>query len=444
MASRFYAPAAGIGAADALHDMMLERETRKRQAEADQMAREREARLRASGEQDDELRRQQIEANKLDIESRIAARTATQAKAERDLTLGDIEAAGVGGELSGDAASRAVRLTPGLVSRKAAPLQMAAVSGAPEGVLPPSDAGAAAPMPTPPPGVVSKGTQSQQAIQGLLGQPNLTDAQRNAVRLAQATNDFSGLAQLFRPEEAPETKIVLRASADRRTIERQEPDGKWVVHTGPVPANAHWLQEPTPREAGGSDNPYHHMVSLADGVYMVDSTNPANRIRIGDIKPGETAQREIANARTLVTMTGQIVKSVRDEWVGPMDGRWKTAEAAITGGDPQFAAFAATVASIRNAFINLRTGAAMAEPEAARIAEELADVRVPIKTFVARAKNAQNYLETWLKNRASIAYGRTTTGDVDNMVGGGQPTTPAAAPAAKPTAADLIKKYRGQ
>ena len=109
-------------------------------------------------------------------------------------------------------------------------------------------------------------------------------------------------------------------------------------------------------------------------------------------------------------------------------GRYKTAQAMLTGGDPEFAAFTAAVSTLQNTVINLRTGAQMSEPEAARILNEISNVNLPPETFIAKAKQSQIYFNEWLRNRASGAYGRTTIADVDQMVGGnGMAPAPASA-----------------
>ena len=167
---------------------------------------------------------------------------------------------------------------------------------------------------------------------------------------------------------------------------------------------------------GNTGRPYFIPVQTGQGVQSFD-TRTGNVVgRVGDLKPGETAQREIANAQTIATVLDQVMMTVPDTVIGPLTGRYKTVEAALAGNDPTFSTFAAAVATLQNTVINLRTGAQMSEPEARRILGEVPNVNLPPGTFVARAKQAQRYFKEWLKNRASVAYGRTTTGDVDRMI----------------------------
>ena len=186
-------------------------------------------------------------------------------------------------------------------------------------------------------------------------------------------------------------------------------------------------QQADDRAGGGA--PYYMPVQTAHGVVPFDArTGQFKDADRRDLKPGETAQREIANAQTTATLLRQVLTSVNDAALGPIAGRYKTVEAALVGNDPTFAAFAAAVSTLQNTVINLRTGAQMSEPEAQRILGELPTVKLPPATFIARAKQSQKYFEEWRKNRATVAYGRTTTGDVDRMVAPGQ-TAPGGAQA---------------
>lgn len=192
-------------------------------------------------------------------------------------------------------------------------------------------------------------------------------------------------------------------------------------------ADGTWKQVATGPTASGANGrkPYYHRVDQADGVWLVNSTDPNDRTRIGDLKPGETAQKEIANGQTIMWMMDQMTANMTPEKIGPAMGRFKTVEQAITGGDEAFAALASQTAQLQNVVINLRTGAAMSEPEAARIMAELPAVTLPPATFLARLKNAQAYYKQWQQNRARGAYGRTTSSDVDSMVGAPGATPPA-------------------
>lgn len=170
------------------------------------------------------------------------------------------------------------------------------------------------------------------------------------------------------------------------------------------------------RRDDSTGRPYFIPVQTGQGIQSFNTRTGGVVGRVGDLKPGETAQREIANAQTIATVLDHVLTTVPDTVIGPLAGRYKTVEAALAGNDPTFATFAAAVATLQNTVINLRTGAQMSEPEARRILGEVPNVNLPLGTFVARAKQSQRYFKEWLKNRASVAYGRTTTGDVDRMI----------------------------
>lgn len=163
-------------------------------------------------------------------------------------------------------------------------------------------------------------------------------------------------------------------------------------------------------------NQYFVPVQTGQGLFGFDTRTNTLGPRLADLKPGETAQREIANARTTATVLKQVIGTIDEKTLGPVIGRYKSVEAALVGNDPTFATFSAAVSTLQNTVINLRTGAQMSEPEARRILNEIPDVKLPPATFIAKAKQSQKYFEEWLKNRASVAYGRTTTSDVDTMV----------------------------
>lgn len=173
-----------------------------------------------------------------------------------------------------------------------------------------------------------------------------------------------------------------------------------------------------PSGAGGG-NPYFIPLQTGQGVVSFDTRTGEAAGRIADLKPGATAQREIANATTTATILRQVIGSIDEKSIGPLSGRYKTVEAALAGNDPQFAMFSAAVSTMQNTVIQLRTGAQMSEHEAARILNEVPNVNLPPATFVAKAKQAEKYFQEWLKNRANVAYGRTTTQEVDRMVNPG-------------------------
>jgi hypothetical protein len=108
-------------------------------------------------------------------------------------------------------------------------------------------------------------------------------------------------------------------------------------------------------------------------------------------------------------------------------GRFKSLQEMYLGveTDPGLAAYRADVASLRNMIINLRTGAAMSEPEAKRILSEVVNDNLPPSTFMERLANAKRDYSSYLQKRSRLGFGRNSPGEVDKLTG---TTTPQATP----------------
>ena len=423
MAFDFTSP--GANATSALFDFLQKRELANRQAMMDDITRQREKRL--TKHDDATLARLNEDSEYVRAQRGVQTQAAEQ-KSVMDL----LEQAGAGGAVAPELSTRAKAIGLGGELSETGPMQGPLQEGE-----------------TRAPGVIAfRGTPKQreeaekkQSLDAYLANPDVP-ANIKAFIQAQASSGDSGLPyQLF---EGEKTKPIVRVSHDRRGLEIFQA-GAWQPVTGEVPKDAQLVIEPAANDGQGG-RPYFIPLQTAQGILSFDSRTGTTVGRIGDLKPGETAQKEISNAQTISTVIKQTLDTLDPAKVGPIIGRYKTAEQMLTGGDPAFTAFSAAVSTLQNTVINLRTGAQMSEPEAARILNEIANVNLPPATFIAKSKQAQKYFEEWLKNRAKGAYGRTTTADVDAMVnpaaapaaGGG------AAPAAKPSAADLINKYGGK
>jgi hypothetical protein len=152
--------------------------------------------------------------------------------------------------------------------------------------------------------------------------------------------------------------------------------------------------------------PSFSFVPTAGGIFAGNTRTGEIGPRVADLRPGDAAGRQIADARTLINLIKNIEDTFTPEKVGPITGRFKTLQEGITGKDADYAALAAQVNSLRNTTINLRTGAQMSSYEAQRILSELPGMNLPFKTFLARLKTSRNYFEEFVKNRESVAYGR--------------------------------------
>ena len=86
--------------------------------------------------------------------------------------------------------------------------------------------------------------------------------------------------------------------------------------------------------ASGGGSQYFTPIQTAQGVFAFDNRTGRVVGRVADLKPGETAQREIANAQTVLTMMQAITAGLTPEKIGPIAGRFNTVEAAVTGDCP--------------------------------------------------------------------------------------------------------------
>jgi hypothetical protein len=185
-------------------------------------------------------------------------------------------------------------------------------------------------------------------------------------------------------------------------------------------------------KANGNSTGRIQTIYAGDGVHVLDAQG--NEIRRYDNKLGETAQKEIVNAESLLNDVKELEGKYNAAWVGPVKGRYNSMALALAGeGNSEgLASTAQLLATLNNTIVNLRTGAQMSEPEAQRIMAEAPNMNLPPDVFVARLNGMRRKFEDWLNRRADIGYGRRT------KVGDSTPpaaTTPGAAPpAVAPTA----------
>ena len=165
------------------------------------------------------------------------------------------------------------------------------------------------------------------------------------------------------------------------------------------------IGQPVPSDSNGG-NPYFTPVQTTDGIQVFNSRTGRFEGRLGDSKPGDTAGRVLADARTTLNLIKTIESKLTPEKIGPITGRYKTLEEGILGKDPDFTELASQISTLQNTVINLRTGAQMSNYEAERILKEIAGVNLPFATAVARLKTSRVYFEEFLKNREDAAYGR--------------------------------------
>lgn len=275
---------AGAHISAALKQFMVEQEARRRQEMLDELTFDREARLKDQHAQQMELGRSQLESIDEQRRSQAEQRNTEIAKTVAGtLVPGVIDATAAEALRRGHMGALVQQDTPTLPSQSLA-VPAAGLDAAPEEQ-------AAAPV------IASQEHEAQPGEQRFIGNAQQQqDAQQMAVfqRLVDDPNtpeDVRLAAQfalggktvpteLVRPER---TQTVFRTSADRRTVERMDESGQWVPHAGPVPQDAHWLQEPQP-SGSVSVNLGADAVDLAAWQYLQSGTMPPLGMGAGNMR----------------------------------------------------------------------------------------------------------------------------------------------------------------
>lgn len=204
----------------------------------------------------------------------------------------------------------------------------------------------------------------------------------------------------------------------------------------PPPSFADWQKQQANLKASGAGGgqPYFIPVTTGQGVIPFNArTGQFDDAGRKDLRPSATAEENITKAQSTLYQLDTIGSMFTPERVGPLKGRYNTMQLAVAGemGDTGLAEMQAAISGLKNTVINLRTGAQMSEPEAARILQEVPDFNLPPDVFVARMNRAKAYFGDYLSKRAKLAFGRTTSADVDAMItGSGVTPAPSHTPAA--------------
>jgi hypothetical protein len=207
---------------------------------------------------------------------------------------------------------------------------------------------------------------------------------------------FAGLPQAPAPPEKLEVREVGGFLYER------QPSGEWKKVAEGRP--------PQPGSGGGANGgtPYFMPVSTAQGVVPFNArTGQFQDENRRDLKPGETAQKELVNAESVLTRMNSIEQRFNPDWVGPLAGRVASMATAVSDqfGQEGLAALQAEVAGLQNTVIQLRTGAQMSEQEAARIMTEIPNMNLPPGAFMEKLGAARKYFEDWYRRRSDVAYG---------------------------------------
>ena len=251
MAGRFDFIAPGAAAADAIRQEMIRRQELQQQQQMDQLAMDREERAAAQQIQQMKMQQEELKLNQKQQEMTLKQQEAQQLDTRRKAFESRIKTMKKG-EADPAVIKEAKELGYGHLFQEGLPTQGADLGADGQGV----DQYEVIP------GVMEfAGTPQQQATEALLSDPNVSQNVKTFIKARSAADNEAIPYQLFdTPED--KTKIPFRVSADKRTIEKQNTDGSWTPHVGPLPANAQLLNEPQPDDT--SQSPY----SAAMAEYM--------------------------------------------------------------------------------------------------------------------------------------------------------------------------------
>ncbi len=409
---------------DALFAYIADREKRKQQAFENNQAVTREARLSEAATADQEIRREQLAGLQEQRTANVDLRNQQKAAAILPtMSVGQGLNSSTAGMLEQGGYGHLASRTPALQAKV-------------PGVYVPRQE-AAGPANDPRSFVDSlgyAGTPQQQARKRLGERTDLTPEQQKYLEAQEASGDQSIDHAMF--QSAAGGKPVTQ-EVDGFLFERQ-PDGTWKK-----------VAEGRPEGTRAGDRPYIVPVQTANGIVPFNTrTGQFDDQNRKDRAPGEGAQDDITRGQSVAYQLGELKRLFDPAWVGPLAGRYESMKSLLAGNEPRLIEMQTSASVLQNMLVNLRTGAAMSEPEARRILAEIPDVSLPPQTFVVKMEKAIKDYDHWLKNRSRLAFGRTTTGDIDAMT---QTTTPpktaapgvvAPAPAAPASSGGFVIKGR--
>jgi hypothetical protein len=248
---------------------------------------------------------------------------------------------------------------------------------------------------------VAEEKAAKARVEGMLADPDAEKKYGKQVMDAIKLQVYAGVKpSVSLTEKDPQAADTM---VDTYTYDK---DGKPVV-TGQIKKGS--VAAKIPGDDGGDGPaPYFTLAQTAEGFRSFDNRKGDwHGGRLGDLKPGATAQEKMASAEAAVFQLGEVKRLFNPDWVGPAAGRYKSMQLAAVGerGEKGLAEMSAQVASLKNQIINLRTGAAMSEPEAQRIMQEIPDMNNPPDVFLSRLETTQKNIEFLNSRRKSYAYG---------------------------------------
>lgn len=361
-------------------------------------------------------------------------------KQMRETALQDLNLAGVGGELQGDAKTRVQKFLPAMVSVMPQEVTQGAQIGEDENGVPQYE------VKTTPERVISKGTPQQIAIQNILDNPDLGDEQKAAVLMQAGVDINSAEAKMLMGE--PKTTTLLFDPVKRMLFQQDEKGEYTKPFVGQLSEKYKILNAHDPNQnqgmpfAGFAFNSGQGLL----GLTFNKETGGWEQTRIADTRPGEGAQKDISNAMGVNSLIDKIKGEYTPAKIGVIMGRLNNLDQKYWGNDPDYATLKQNLTTLGNTIIQLRTGAQMSVQEAERILAEVASETLPPATFMARLNELEKQYDQYLANRAKIAFGRVTPDEVTGMVNGAAPTatgtTPAPTSTAKPAEWEVVNGVR--
>lgn len=192
--------------------------------------------------------------------------------------------------------------------------------------------------------------------------------------------------------------------------------------------------------AQGQSRPYYQITQSAQGPQVFDARTGQLRDAGIDNKPSDTTADFLANTQQILRDFDTVERNFDPRMVGPIAGRWNTLSQALVGGDPTLTEMYTAASRIGNQLLKIRSGSQVTDGEMTRLANELMDRNQPPSVFLGRLSSARAAVENIYRDRASLSFGRTSSGDVDRMTTQQAPTAPVGDARAKAT--ELINRYR--
>lgn len=345
---------------------------------------------------------------------------------QRGQALSDIELAGAGGNLTGDAAARANKYLPFMVEpQTTAPALTPDEQNMPGPLDIPGGAtdDQTAKIVKQDGSVRSKGTPKQQAIDHIMHTPTLSTREIAAALMGAGDNISTAEADMLAPKDKDVRVFRYNLKGD---LEESKPDVGWTEHKGPLPEKYKLINERDPNQNQG--NPYVGFSAVTGqgvlGLTFNKKTGQWEQTRIADNRPGAGDVKDLANALNV----NDLIRDIKSEYdpakIGVVMGRLKNLDQKYWGADADYAKLKQNLTTLGNTIIQLRTGAQMSVQEAERILSEIANETLPPTTFMARLNEMDKQYREYVAFRSQLAYGRTTAENVTDLTHGVVPTSP--------------------